>query len=59
MKLRRVIELDYNEARKIRARQDAKTMKTYYDDEFYICFDEDELKTYKPRKNGRPPKKGA
>jgi hypothetical protein len=57
MKLKRVIDLDYNEAKKIYARQHAGTMKTYYDDNLYACFDEDELETYKPRKSGRPPKK--
>lgn len=57
MKLKRVIELEYNQAKKIYARQYAGTMKTYYDDNLYTCFDEDELETYKPRKPGRPRKK--
>ena len=52
--LKRIIELPYNEARKIRARQKVGTMKEYYDDDQYLCFDEEELKNYKPKKIGRP-----
>ena len=55
--LKRIIELSYNEARKIRARQKVGTMKEYYDDDQYLCFDEEELKIYKPRKDGRPAKR--
>lgn len=55
--LKRIIELNYNEARKIRARQKVGTMKEYYDEEKYLCFDEEELKSYKPRKDGRPAKR--
>lgn len=55
--LKRIIELPYNEARKIRARQKVGTMKEYYDDDQYLCFEEDELKNYKPRKDGRPAKR--
>lgn len=55
--LKRIIELSYNEARKIRARQKVGTMKEYYDEEKYICFDEEELKNYKPRKYGRHAKR--
>lgn len=55
--LKRIIELPYNEARKIRARQKVGTMKEYYDDDQYLCFDEEELKSYKPRKDGRPAKR--
>ena len=55
--LKRIIELSYNEARKIRARQKVGTMKEYYDDDQYLCFDEEELKSYKPRKDGRPAKR--
>lgn len=54
MMLKRIIELTYNEARKIRARQKVGTMKEYYDEEQYLCYDEEELKTYKPKKSGRP-----
>ena len=54
MMLKRIIELTYNEARKIRARQKGGTMKEYYDKEQYLCFDEEELKNYKPKKRGRP-----
>ena len=55
--LKRIIELPYNEARKIRARQKVGTMKEYYDKEKYLCFKEEELKNYKPRKIGRPVKR--
>ena len=51
--LKRIIELPYNEARKIRARQNVGTMKEYYDKEQYLCYDEEELKNYKPKKRGR------
>ena len=54
MKLKKVVDLPtVTEAKKIYARLDAGTM-TYYEDEYgYAMFDEDELKTYKPRKSGR------
>ena len=55
MKLRRLIELPYAAAHKIRERQKAGTMMEFYDDQHYICFNEDELGLWKPRKSGRPP----
>lgn len=55
--LKRIIGLPYNEARKVRARQKVGTMKEYYDEEKYLCYDEKELKNYKPKKRGRPSKR--
>ena len=57
MKLKRVVDLPtVKEAKKIYARLDVGTM-TYYEDKYgYVMFDEDELKTYKPRKPGRKTK---
>ena len=52
--IKRVIELTHSEACKIRARQRAGTMNEYFDDEKYLCYETDELDTYKPRKTGRP-----
>lgn len=57
MKLKRLKELSKRESAKIRARQISGTMTEYYDDDSYLCFDEDELKTYKSKKSGRQPKK--
>lgn len=57
MRLKRLIELNRSEAAKIRARQINGTMTEYYDEEQYLCFDEDELESYKPLKKGRPAKK--
>lgn len=52
-KLKRVVELPRTEAQKIYARLKAGTM-TYYEDHCgYAMFDENELATYVPRKNGR------
>lgn len=52
MKLVRVFSLSATESRKIRCRQKHGTMKEYFENG-YLCFDEDELATYKPRKSGR------
>ena len=57
MKLIRLISLPHSEATKIRERQKAGTMTEFYDDEQYLCFSEEELKNYKPKKRGRPIKK--
>ena len=56
MKLTRLISLPYKEAHRIRERQKAGTMTEFYDDEQYLCFSEEELKNYKPKKRGRPSK---
>jgi hypothetical protein len=55
-KLKRLIDLEHRQMRTIRARQNAGTMTKHLDKYGYLCFDEDELKTYKPRKSGRKPK---
>lgn len=55
--LKRLNNLSRTEAAKIRKRQISGTMKLYFDKEDYICFETDELKTYKPKKKGRPSKK--
>lgn len=52
----RLMSLTHKEASKIRDRQKKGTMKSYYDDELYLCYDDEELKNWKPRKNGRKPK---
>ena len=57
MKLTRLISLPYKEAHRIRERQKAGTMTEFYDDEQYLCFSEEELKNYKPKKRGRPVKR--
>lgn len=51
----RVFSLPHAEARKIRARQLAGTMKTYLDERGYICYDDEELASYIPKKDGRKP----
>lgn len=55
-KLKRLADLEHGKRRTIQARQDAGTMTRHIDKYGYLCFDEDELKTYKPRKSGRKPK---
>lgn len=57
MKLKKVADLPNREASKIYARINAGTMTLYLDEIGYTLYDEDELKTYKPRKCGRPPKR--
>ena len=52
----RLISLSKKDAAKIRDRQMIGTMNEYYDDEKYLCFDDQELKAWKPRKVGRKPK---
>lgn len=56
MKLKRLISLPHSEATKIRERQKAGTMTEFYDDEQYLCYSEEELQSYKPKKRGRPSK---
>lgn len=51
----RVFALPHAEARKIRARQLVGTMKTYIDERGYICYDDEELANYQPKKDGRKP----
>lgn len=51
--MKRLIDLTFSEASKIRARQKNGTMTELFDNEQYLCFDEEELKNWKPRKNGR------
>lgn len=53
MGIKRLISLSHNEACKIRARQISGTMNEYYDDEQYLCYSEEELENYKPKKRGR------
>ena len=57
--MKRLVELTHSEAQKIRSRQLKGTMKELYDQENYLCFDEIEYKNWKPRKNGRKPKRIA
>lgn len=52
----RLVSLSRKDSCKIRNRQLKGTMTEYYDDEHYLCFDDQELKTWKPRKCGRKPK---
>lgn len=52
----RLISLPRKDASKIRDRQLKGTMTEYYDDEKYLCFDDHELKLWKPKKVGRKPK---
>lgn len=54
--IKRVIELNQTDASKVRARQKAGTMTTYFDDDAYVCFDQSEFENWKPQKRGRQPK---
>lgn len=54
--LKRLISLSRKDANKIRDRQLKGTMNEYFDDELYLCYDDEELENWKPRKNGRKPK---
>ena len=56
MTLVRLISLPHSEATKIRERQKAGTMTEFYDDGQYLCYSEEELNNYKPKKRGRPVK---
>ena len=51
--MKRLIDLSHTEACKIRKRQLSGTMSEFYDDQNYLCFDEKELKNWKPKKSGR------
>lgn len=55
--MKRLVDLTHSEAQKIRSRQLNGTMKELYDAEYYLCFDENEYKNWKPKKLGRKPKK--
>lgn len=57
MKLVRLADLSHNDRRKISARQKCNTMKKYTDAEGYVCYNEEEVAKYKPRKSGRKPNK--
>lgn len=57
MDLKRVISLPHSEAMKIYARINNGTMKEYFDDEEYLCYDKEELKNWKSKKVGRKPRK--
>ena len=57
MNLKRIVDLPtIGESKKVYDRIRRGSMKYYEDDEGYACYDEDELKNYKPRKNGRKSK---
>lgn len=56
MTLKRLISLSHTEATRIRNRQIVGTMTEFYDDDGYLCYDEDDLNGYKPRKRGRRPR---
>lgn len=55
--MKRLVCLDLAEARKIRGRQLRGSMTELYDDENYLCYDEEELKNWTPLKCGRKPKR--
>lgn len=55
-KIKRLIELNQTDASKVRARQKSGTMTTYFDDQSYVCFDEEELECWKSKKRGRQSK---
>lgn len=55
MALKRMSSLSKKVYAKYRERQLSGTMTEIYDNEGYLCYDEDEVKNYKPRKRGRPP----
>lgn len=55
--LKRLTDLHTCDANKIRARQKSGTMKEYFDEQGYLCFSEEELKNWQPRKIGRKPHK--
>lgn len=57
MGLVRLNDLSRNDARKIRARQIRGRMQVKFDDQNYICYDEDELNAWQSKKRGRKPKK--
>lgn len=54
--IKRVIELNQTDASKVRARQKAGTMTTYFDEDAYVCFDPCELENWKSKKRGRQPR---
>lgn len=56
MELIRLNSLPRNEYHRIRRRQRVGTMKSYLDEDGYVCCDKEELDNYKPKKNGRRPK---
>lgn len=57
MGIKRLFSLSHNEARKIRARQLAGTMSEFYDEEQYLCYSEEEYKSYTGKKRGRKPQR--
>lgn len=56
MAIKRLVSLPHKEACKIRARQMVGTMTSYYDEQNYLCYSEEELENYIPNKSGRPTK---
>ena len=54
MKKVRLSTLPHNKMVMIRRRQINGTMSDLVDGEGYICYDPDELASWKPRKSGRP-----
>lgn len=56
MVLKRMKDLPRNVYSKYRIRQKKGNMTEYIDEEGYICYDEDEVENYKPKKRGRPAK---
>jgi hypothetical protein len=57
MDLMRIVDLpSTTEKAKIYERIRQGTMKCYEDESGYMMFDKNELKSYKPRKSGRPRK---
>lgn len=55
--MKRLVCLDLAEARKIRGRQLRGSMTELYDEEDYLCYDEEELKNWSPKKRGRKVKR--
>lgn len=55
--LNRLVNLTKSDAVKIRRRQLRGSMKEYYDDELYLCYDTVELNEWKPKKVGRKAKR--
>lgn len=54
-KLKRLTSCSTTDYRAIRARQRRGTLSEYYDEQGYVCYDENELKDWKPAKRGRKP----
>ena len=59
MTLKRIAELPRNEAARIRSRQNNGSMSVFFDEQNYICYDEEELAKWTKKKAGRKPKIGG